>query len=53
MEVQFHAFVRSALVGGEWSDPRPGHIIAGERAKWTLSDVELQFLVIQPLAQSL
>jgi len=50
MEVQLHEFVMSVLVGGEWSDSRPGRIIAGERARWTLSDVELQFLVIQPLA---
>jgi hypothetical protein len=33
VEVQLHAFMRSALVGSEWSDSRPGRIVTGERAK--------------------
>jgi hypothetical protein len=32
VEVYLHAFVTSALDGGEWSDPRPGHFTRRERA---------------------
>jgi hypothetical protein len=30
--VQIHIFFTSALVGGEWSDSRPGRFTPGERA---------------------
>jgi hypothetical protein len=30
--VQTYVFLTLALVGGEWSDSRPGHFIPGERA---------------------
>jgi hypothetical protein len=32
VEVQLHAFLTSALDGGEWSRSRPGRFIPGERA---------------------
>jgi hypothetical protein len=35
MEAQLHAFLTSALDGGEWSASRPGRLIAGERAPGT------------------
>jgi hypothetical protein len=31
VEVQLHAFLTSALHGGEWSDSRPGRFIPRER----------------------
>jgi hypothetical protein len=35
MEVQLHAFLTSALHGGEWSASRPGRFTFGERASVT------------------
>jgi hypothetical protein len=31
-KVQFHAFLTSALDGGEWLASRPGHFTPGEKA---------------------
>jgi len=36
MEVRLHAFLTSALDGGEWSVSRPGHFNPRERASGTL-----------------
>jgi hypothetical protein len=36
VEVQFHAFLTSALEGGEWSASRPGRFIPVERAPVTI-----------------
>jgi hypothetical protein len=33
--VYIHIFLTSALVGGEWSPSRPGHLTPGERAPGT------------------
>jgi hypothetical protein len=33
--VQFHVFLTSAVVGGEWSASPPGHFTPGERALGT------------------
>jgi hypothetical protein len=35
VDVQIHIFLTSALVGGEWSTSRPGHVTPGERASGT------------------
>jgi hypothetical protein len=35
VDVQIHIFLTSALVGGEWSNSRPGRYIPGERAPGT------------------
>jgi hypothetical protein len=35
LEVQFHAFLTSALDGGEWSASRPGRFTLRERAPGT------------------
>jgi hypothetical protein len=35
VDVQIHAFLTSALGGGEWSDSRPGRFNLGERAPRT------------------
>jgi hypothetical protein len=35
VEVKIHVFLTSALVGGEWSDSRPGRFTPGERAPGT------------------
>jgi hypothetical protein len=32
MNVHIHIFLTSALVGDEWSAPRPGRFIPGEKA---------------------
>jgi hypothetical protein len=34
-DVQIHIFLTSALVGGEWSDSRPGYFTPEERAPGT------------------
>jgi hypothetical protein len=36
MDVYIHAFLYSALFGGEWSASRPGRFTLGERAPCTL-----------------
>jgi hypothetical protein len=35
MELELHAFLISALDGGEWSDSRPARYTTGERAPGT------------------
>jgi hypothetical protein len=35
VNVQVHIFLTSALVGGEWSTSRPGHVTPRERAPGT------------------
>jgi len=35
VEIQLHAFLTSALDGGEWSASRPGHFTPGETAPGT------------------
>jgi hypothetical protein len=35
LDVYSHAFLTSALVGGEWSATRPGHFTPGERVPGT------------------
>jgi hypothetical protein len=35
VDEQIHIFLTSALVGGDWSVPRPGRFTAGERAPGT------------------
>jgi hypothetical protein len=37
MEVQIHAFLTSALDGGEWSASRPGRFTSGETNPGTYS----------------
>jgi hypothetical protein len=35
VDVYIHIFLTPALVGGEWSDSRPGHFTPGERVPGT------------------
>jgi hypothetical protein len=35
LDVYIHVFLTSALVGGDWSDSRPGRFTRGERAPGT------------------
>jgi hypothetical protein len=57
VDVQIHIFLTSALVGGEWSDLRPGRFIAGTRwirgwvdPRASLDNVEKrQFFTLQGL----
>jgi len=36
VELQIHAFITSALDGGEWSASRPGRFTPGNKARYTL-----------------
>jgi hypothetical protein len=62
MDIQIHIFLTTALVGGEWSDSRPGRFTPGEIAPGTnwlggwvgpkagLNDVEkIKFLTLPGL----
>jgi hypothetical protein len=35
VDVQIHIFLTSALIGGEWSNSRPGRFTPGERTSGT------------------
>jgi len=37
VDVYFHAFLTSALDGGEWSATRPGHFTPGKERKSPVS----------------
>jgi hypothetical protein len=36
VDVQIHVFLTSALVGGEWSDSRPGRFTPGKSPRYPL-----------------